>query len=466
MQKVDADKLALYVLDALANNESFPPVFPATLTFSADLGQDVNNAVIQMMDEVQIDLNILFTLGDLTEYIGSVPREHQEQLGTIRITLFALHNTFNEACALAHDLLHRGRSNHDRIPQLVANLLEIERICTQVGDVDQGVVRQFEDQVNLTDTHWDELTAWDDLVIIEDAIGQWESQFNQAQDVSPEVAQLANLMNQQIAELNEAIDGFTTMQQRYEQAQSDHQDAVSRFFANDAFGNRELLEILVNYVTPLDIPGYGEGEEVIKTFDTAFVTRHINLFTRMSYLIARYIERYNNQEIQIASDAQVEATIRWTRQQIRELEENPRLGRRRRNGLARRLLGAINSDQPLDRARMNFIGDASFNQLQELVTTTQEQIQISRRFLENPEANQELFDQCFRPDIFTVANQQRLFNVVPKPGFTKKYVTIDNPTCETLLRRAGLHHLIQPRTGAVNTIRHIVDLRKVRCYET
>ncbi|KAI8093759.1 uncharacterized protein BX664DRAFT_113832 [Halteromyces radiatus] len=119
-------------------------------------------------------------------------------------------------------------------------------------------------------------------------------------------------------------------------------------------------------------------------------------------------------------------------------------------------------NHPFVRDGINGLSDESWKQLDQLVANTRAQIARSREYLSLPDpdpyVHEELFLQCFRPELFEIAKLQRLFNLVPKPSFTKKYIKINKAVCEMILRMANLQSYIQ---GA-GTVENIIDLRKIR----
>ncbi|KAG0175781.1 hypothetical protein DFQ28_007765 [Apophysomyces sp. BC1034] len=92
------------------------------------------------------------------------------------------------------------------------------------------------------------------------------------------------------------------------------------------------------------------------------------------------------------------------------------------------------------------------------INETRQQIWHSEQYLADPEAHHDLFDECFKPDLQYVVKTQCLFNLVPKPSFTKKYIKITNTTMKTLLRNLGLSSYIHGEA----TLTGLLDITKIR----
>jgi hypothetical protein len=98
--------------------------------------------------------------------------------------------------------------------------------------------------------------------------------------------------------------------------------------------------------------------------------------------------------------------------------------------------------------------------LETIVTATKHQIQVSATYLNDPISHANLYEYCFKPDIHHIVQNNRLFNLVPKPSFIKKHVKINNSTMKAIL---GTAELLEYRSQQLeNTLTDVLDIKKVK----
>ncbi|KAF7727954.1 hypothetical protein EC973_006842 [Apophysomyces ossiformis] len=114
------------------------------------------------------------------------------------------------------------------------------------------------------------------------------------------------------------------------------------------------------------------------------------------------------------------------------------------------------SNGTLDHDRISYLCEESLRLLVETIGQVKQQILQSAIYLNDPQANQHLYDQTFCPDLHHVVKQQRLFNLVAKPSFTKKYIQLSNNDMNTLVRAVGLY------AHGNDTLISLLDLTKVK----
>ncbi|KAF7726600.1 hypothetical protein EC973_008564, partial [Apophysomyces ossiformis] len=114
------------------------------------------------------------------------------------------------------------------------------------------------------------------------------------------------------------------------------------------------------------------------------------------------------------------------------------------------------SDERLDHNRISYLCEESLLLLDETIGQVKQQILQSAIYLNDPQANQHLYDQTFRPDLHHFVKQQRFFNVVPRPSFTKKYIQLSNNDMNTVLRAVGLGNYVHGN----DTLITLLDLTK------
>ncbi|KAI8367707.1 uncharacterized protein BYT42DRAFT_136013 [Radiomyces spectabilis] len=170
------------------------------------------------------------------------------------------------------------------------------------------------------------------------------------------------------------------------------------------------------------------------------------------------MEKYNRQQVAIAGDVQVAATIQFAHAVVRSLLENATLGRRRRSRLSQSILAAINNDVPIVIPSGIILEQESRESVDRIISETRAQIRNSLRYL-NPEEGEQVNERdCFKPDVHFVVNQQHLFKLVPVPSCTRKYITITEPILRILLRQARL----PSRFTGGNSFEYAFDFTKVR----
>lgn len=234
------------------------------------------------------------------------------------------------------------------------------------------------------------------------------------------------------------------------------QQTMAIYFGNNQLGNVQVLEQLEDICTQAGIQPTPRG--LHPTVNIGIITRYCHVYSKYAYNIAIHIEQYNNGQIRSVSEVQSEIPMSWCWQNIRSIPEFDAMGWRKRKTLARTLHRSSTSGDGMDRGSLAYLSDESFERLNLVAMDTNAQLEHSRMFLRAPQENHEILGQCFKPDMNHMVKLRKLFNLVPKPSFTKKYIKLEFPTLKTILNHLKLGALVKDKT----TLEQVLDLSCIK----
>ncbi|CAO3642418.1 unnamed protein product [Cunninghamella blakesleeana] len=484
-KKTDADKLSSYILEIVANNDDFPPEFPSTLSDFTDTDQ-INEYINRLIDDVEVDLEILFTLSDIQNFYNSHcksmehinrmlinslvnPASGLRQIITINdinqiaITknLYVTTNDQQHLMNLAS--LTQTTLNALRLYQEVYTTLQIVSHTLGLEShllVDQDwTLENITESIESLERTTPAITNYfqeHDIQIVPDQ--PTEQHVNAIIHACNLTRPFANTLNDQLHQYH-TIDVHKCL-------------ALQQFYNNYTFGNvnvpinnngpnnnnnnndpnndnndnedNTLLRFIFRCAERDDVPGYGEndGHPGRRSLTTAFIAKHTDLSLKYAFNIAIYLENFNNEQLNITDIAQLEPPYAYCRQIISQLPDYSWMGSRRRKSLTNLIRRIIIDNGILNQDAVDYLSEELFRQLNELVNVTKLQIQNSRLYLDNPHENQHLLNQTFRPELHLVAKHERLYNLVPKPAFTKKYIKFTRKDMNQILHHSNLHQYI------------------------
>ncbi|KAG0166133.1 hypothetical protein DFQ29_001152, partial [Apophysomyces sp. BC1021] len=437
-----ADKLGLYM-----NDDANPPVFPSTLS---DFGNSDNGKAIiqQVQDESNVDLRIIHNMSTLKAHYDTNQRRVESHYRKLHERIVHIETgswvTMDKALTRIDQLLQVPFATNDvgiitsiaRLSQALLGLLQLtQQSVTDLVTISDRLGLEH----RLYETHWNSGimdTTLGTLRISATQNQQVVVQSNLEAAVDLETGELSDLIDTSTVELTLLRDNLINEEQVFAVSQQHYNEASRLYFANDRFGNEQLLRDITEHCQQsgtTTTPGYAPLK-----FTQATISQHCDVFTKYAYNIARHLEQFNNNQVRATDLVQKEAPISWCWREIKRLDEYGSMGKHRRSSLVRFLRKIIPTEQTLDRERLAYLSDGSIAQLETTIMETRCQIQKSMEYLRDPETNHHLYDQCFKPELHDIAKEQRLFNLVPKPSFIKKYIKLTNGGIKTLLRHVGL----------------------------
>ena len=241
-----------------------------------------------------------------------------------------------------------------------------------------------------------------------------------------------------------------------------YNEAMSLWYNNDNFGDGELLNALqdlLDAIVMLD----GDNENVeypIKTpFTTAFVSKQNNICLKYAYDIAKYFETYNMGLMPVSGDVVTEVPKFFCREILEQLPEFEFFTGPRKTSAINYVHDAIIKNQTVTNTKLtHYISNNSLVTLNEKIAETQRQIANSIVYLDNPKENKNILQETFRPQLNSTRKFKRVFNLIPNPSFTKKYIKLVNNDIEMILRSVNLLQYIDRE----NTLNNIIKLNRIK----
>ncbi|KAI8086484.1 uncharacterized protein BX664DRAFT_158490 [Halteromyces radiatus] len=465
LSKVDADKLGLYILETVMHNPDFPPRLPKILS---DGENDVlKECVATVLDEARVDLLVIYNLANLEAHMDTSRRLLERSYRSLQERIVNRQNGMRILMRNGLDQLQELQETLDtsnnlqllpgiiRLSEvLLANLIGHQRSVRLIMQVATNLGLQELVSGDINQSFGDHVIRrlQDSLPVQQQAVNDNDLVGNNDLDTLNIVGSL-EAMALQIQGFN---DRLMEQQRMYDMIDRQYTAAMGRYYANNDLGNRQVLHDIHHYCEQSNTVIIQEND--LPSLTPAYIAGHCHLFSKYGFNIAKYMNSFNEDQIRVASLVMQSAPRSWCYSVIRELEEFKHMGRRRRSSLARFLDKAINNDEQLDNSRLNYLSQESLENLETIITDTKHQINNSKIYLNDPDNNDQLFDDCFKPELHHVVKQQRLFNLVPKPSVMKKYIKISNQVRLSLLRTPGLDVY---RNGE-QTLSGVLNLSKIK----
>jgi hypothetical protein len=335
-------------------------------------------------------------------------------------------------------LLHWHRQASD-ILRTVSTNLELGCLLDQ-GPWTNQMVNDVDTQLQLVAQHQDDLAQQHGI--------DYTANF--------ELQELLDQMEQPVIELPRCFDDLQQNYTEYLETKRHFRIAQEVFFQNNRLGNMDALHEISQQCRLGGAPTITEEQR--PSITTSFINRHVDLFLKYSFTIATTFEAHNIHQRQITNPVQATVPKSWISQQLQQIEEYKNMGRRRKRSLVKAIFDSITEGGLLVRQQLAHLSDGSFAHLQQFVVDTQQQLESSARYLQNPDDNSHLLDNCFRPELDHIITKQHLYNIIPKPALKKKYIKLTNETMAQILRSIGLQQYIH----GSNTLTHLFSISKIQ----
>ncbi|CEP07271.1 hypothetical protein [Parasitella parasitica] len=131
------------------------------------------------------------------------------------------------------------------------------------------------------------------------------------------------------------------------------------------------------------------------------------------YRILQQLEDYNENQLNLADDVQIEVSRHWAYRFLKTLPIYSSLGKHRGAGIVTSIVNSINRDS---RFTAPNIPEEDTNAILETIQDTRNRIDNSRTYMDNIKNGQASGinrEDCFRPEASTSVNQKRVFNILP-----------------------------------------------------
>ncbi|CAO3633625.1 unnamed protein product [Cunninghamella blakesleeana] len=486
-RKTDADKLSSYILEIVANNDDFPPEFPSILSDFTDTDQ-INECINRLIDDVEVDLEILFILSDIQNFYNSHCKS-MEHINRILINSLVnpasglrqiiTINGINQIAIIKNLYVTTNDQQHlMNIASFTQTTLNALRLYQEVYTTLQIVSHTLGLESHLlVDQDWTPENITESIESLERTTPAITNYFQEHDiQIAPDqpteqhvnaIIHACNLTRPFANTLNDQLHQYHTIDVQMRLA-------LQQFYNNYTFGNvnvpinnngpnnnnnnnnndpnndnndnedNALFTFISRCAERDGVPGYGENDGHLgrRSLTTAFIAKHTDLFLKYSFNIAIYLENFNNEQLNVTDIVQLEPPYAYCRQIISQLPNYSWMGSRRRKSLTNLIRKIIIDNGILNQDAVDYLSEESFRRLNESVNVTELQIQNSRLYLDNPHENQHLLNQTFRPELHLVAKHDRLYNLVPKPAFTKKYIKFTRMDMNQILRHSNLHQYI------------------------
>ncbi|CAO3609169.1 unnamed protein product [Cunninghamella blakesleeana] len=468
-RKTDADKLSSYILEIVANSDDFPPEFPSTLSDFTDTDQ-INECINRLIDDVEVDLEILFILSDIQNFYNS----HCKSMEHINRIL--INSLVNPASGLRQIITINGINQIAILKNLYVTTNDQQHLMNlaSLTQATLNALRLYQEVYTTLqiESHTLGLESQHGIQIAPDQ--PTEQYVNAIIHACNLTRPFANALNDQLHQYHTIdVQKCLALQQFYNNYtfgnvnvpinnngpnnnnnnndhnisnNNDPNNNNNNDPNNDNNDNEDntLLRFISRCAERGGIPGYGknDGQPGRRSLTTAFIAKYTDLFLKYAFNIAIYLENFNNEQLNITGIVQLEPPYAYCSQIISQLSDCSWMGSRRRKSLTSLIRRIIIDNGILNQDAVDYLSEESFRQLNELVNVTKLQIQNSRLYLDNPHENQHLLNQTFRPELHLVAKHERLYNLVPKPAFTKKNIKFTRMDMNQILRHSNLHQYI------------------------
>lgn len=279
----------------------------------------------------------------------------------------------------------------------------------------------------------------------QDAVNQeWETRTND----------LIDLMEQAIIDLHVLEEDLTNCTRRYETLRAPYVESSRLYYGNDTIGNATLA---ANMIQQRIECGVTEDPMATLKITTAYISRHVGIFTKYGYNISLYIDQHNARQTEQAQIIQNKVSKSWCWKQIRSLDQFKDFSPRRRWTLVNVMYKVMENETNLDQQLLPYLSLESFAILDTIVRRTRYLLQNSAIYLEDPTANAALVDDTFKANLDDVIQLERNFNLVPQPAFGMKYINFTSPVMNTLLGNIDLSKY----NKGTDTLTTILDLKKL-----
>ncbi|KAI8081758.1 uncharacterized protein BX664DRAFT_200396 [Halteromyces radiatus] len=374
----------------------------------------------------------------------------------------------NNAINRIQQLTQRLADTHDNeitesLYRISENLYNLLRLHQDATDLVVEVANGFGLQMELNDERWDTAVVNSLIATLQTTMEQRRvAEEVNIQHHDLETQELLDMMDLAAMEIPRLMDDLNTHIQQHTVSFRQFDQARQLYFGNDEFGNQVLMNTIIDHCQQAGAPITVLGTHI--QLSTAYISRHCDIFTKYAFNIAVYFDEYNNATTNAANPVQTKVPRTWCFEKIRDLDDYPRMGRRRRSKLATLVQEIIPKNDNLDhhRHQLEYLSDESMTQLQTLITDTRQQILCSTQYLENPQENQHLLPNCFTPDVNHVIKKKRLYNLVPKPSFVKKHIKINSTIRNQILRSLDLGHYVNGNS----TLSRVLKLEKIRRHDS